>query len=193
MNENDLRVQRTRRLLREALIDLVTSHGYEPVTIRDITRKAQVGYKTFFRHYESKEALLKTIINETVLDFQKIILPPTTQNASELNTLTALRFAKEHAALMRVILQSSASDHLLTPFMHLGLEEGELSFSGSNVPDELVAHHFASSIISLLQWWLENDMVYPVEEMADYIDQLLIRPIKGLEQREGHKKTTGTN
>lgn len=183
MNENDLRVQRTRRLLREALIDLITSHGYEPVTIRDITSKAQVGYKTFFRHYESKEALLQAIIDETVSAFREVLLPPTMPNAPKKNTLAALHFSQAHAVLMRALLQSSASDQLLTPFMELGLKEGALSFSGSGIPDELVAHHFASSIISLLQWWLENDMAYPVEEMADYIDRLLIQPIKELNQR----------
>ncbi len=184
MNENDLRVQRTRRLLREALIELVISRGYEPVTIRDITRKAQVGYKTFFRHYGSKEALLKGILDELIEEFQEVFLAPTMPGASEHNTLAALRLAQEHSALMRAVFKSTASDQLLKPFMHFGLQEGELSFSGSDVPDELVAYHFASSIISLLQWWLENDMAYPVEEMAAYIDQLLIRPIKRLKQEE---------
>ena len=182
MNENDLRVQRTRRLLREALIDLITAHGYERVTIRDITQQAQVGYKTFFRHYESKDALLQTIIDDIIGGFQQALLAPTVPNAPERNTLTAVRYTKAHADLLRVILPSVASELFLTPIMDLALKEGKLFFADSDVPDELVAHHFASSMISLLQWWLENDRPYSIEEMAEYINRLLIRPIKRLKQ-----------
>lgn len=182
MNENDLRVQRSRALLQEALIALVTQNGYEAVTIRAITQQARVGYKTFFRHYESKEALLQTIIDEFMEEFQAVLLSPTAPNAAEQNTLTVLQFSQKHATLMRVILQSTAADQLLKPIMGFGRKEGKRFFSDSGIPDEIVAHHFASSLISLLRWWLTNERTYSVEAMAGYIDRLLIRPLKNLKQ-----------
>ena len=181
MNENDLRVQRTRRLLREALIDLVNSQGYDHTTIRDITRKAQVGYKTFFRHYESKEALLHAILGELIEDFQQATLSPGALNAVEKNTLTALQFAAAHQSLLRAILNSPASEQLLTPLVNMGLQDGKRFLGGSEIPDELVSYHFATSMISLTRWWLENNKAYSVEEMAAYINQLLLRPIQHLE------------
>ena len=66
MNENDLRVQRTRSLLRQALIELVQEQGYEPISVRDITKRAQVGYKTFYRHYDGKEALLQALVGSII-------------------------------------------------------------------------------------------------------------------------------
>ncbi|MEZ4727024.1 MAG: TetR/AcrR family transcriptional regulator [Caldilineaceae bacterium] len=180
MNENDLRVQRTRYLLQQALIDLVTSKDYDAVTIRDITRQARVGYKTFFRHYPSKEALLQTLIDEVIREFQAVRLAPETPNAPEQNTLTALRIADHHAPLLRVIFQSNRADQLLEPIMALAHQEGKRFFNVADVPGELVAHHFATSMISLLHWWLVNEQAYSLEEMADYIDRLLIRPLKEL-------------
>jgi len=184
MNENDLRVQRTRHLLQQALIDLVTSNGYEAVTIRDITRQAQVGYKTFFRHYGSKEALLQAIVDTFLEEFQSVRLSPATANATAQNTLAVLRFTQMHAALIQVILQSSAADQLLEPIGALAYQEGKSFFGDSGLPDELVAHHFASSMIHFLRWWLANDLLYPVEEMAEYMDRLLIRPLKALKQSQ---------
>ncbi len=180
MNEDDLRVQRTRRLLREALIDLVTDQGYEQITIREITQRAQVGYKTFFRHYASKDALLQTILDEIVEEFQAALLSPAAPNASDSNTRVAVQFAKEYAALLLMLLHSASSAQLLAPLTKLGLAEGRRFFSGSDLPDELVAHHFTASMLSLLQWWLEHDMPFSVDEMADYMNRLLIRPIKEL-------------
>lgn len=180
MNENDLRVQRTRHLLQEALIDLVISNGYEAVTIREITRQAQVGYKTFFRHYPSKEALLQAIVDTLLEEFQAVRLAPATPNATAQNTLAVLRFTQMHAPLIQVILQSSAADQLLAPIGALAYQEGKSFFGDSGLPDELVAHHFATSMLSLLRWWVTNDLPYSVEEMAGYMDRLVIQPLKNL-------------
>lgn len=182
MNENDLRVHRTRRLLREALIELASSRGYEQVTIRDITQHAQVGYNTFFRHYEGKDALLQSIVDDLIVEFQKILLPPTAPTAVQDNTLNALRFSMDHVDLIRVVLKSPVAEQCLTLLMDFALSEGGLRFGNSNLPDELVAHHFAFSMISLGRWWLEHDMPVPPEEMAHYIQQLLLEPLRRLQQ-----------
>lgn len=180
MNENDLRVQRTRRLLQQALIDLVISNGYEAVTIREITRLAQVGYKTFFRHYANKDALLQSIVDTFLEEFQEVRLAPATANATKQNTLAVLRFTQTHAPLIQAIFQSSAADQLLEPIMTFAQQEGQSFFGDSDIPDEIVAHHFATSMMSFLQWWVTNGLPYSVEEMADYIDRLVIQPLKNL-------------
>lgn len=180
MNENDLRVQRTRHLLQKAFIDLVISHGYEAVTIRGITRQAQVGYKTFFRHYPNKEALLQSIVDSFLEEFQTVRLAPATVDATKQNTLAVLHFAQAHAPLIQAILQSSAADQLLVPIMTFARQEGRNFFGDSDIPDQIVAHHFATSMISFLRWWVTNDLPYSVEEMAEYMDRLLIQPLKDL-------------
>ena len=180
MNENDLRVQRTRSLLRQALIDLVKSQGYESISIRDITKKAQVGYKTFYRHYEGKEALLQALVDEKIGEFQRVLAPPSDPAASHKNTMAGLIYMETNAELFLMILNSSAADQLLNAIIELALEEGRLTFKSNLIPDELMAHHFAASIISLIRWWLETGMEISKETMVEYIDQLLFRPMKNL-------------
>jgi len=48
MDKADRRVVRTRRLLKEALLDLVNQGPYEKITIRDINGRADIGHATFF-------------------------------------------------------------------------------------------------------------------------------------------------
>lgn len=54
----DRRVQRTRRRLKEALLQLIEERSYDGITIEDITEKADVGRSTFYSHFNSKEDLL---------------------------------------------------------------------------------------------------------------------------------------
>src|SRR5256886_15965264 len=67
MEIQDRRVKRTQHLLARALIALTLEKGYEVVTIRDITERADIGYATFFRHYHSKDELLQDV-SEVVIE-----------------------------------------------------------------------------------------------------------------------------
>jgi AcrR family transcriptional regulator len=59
----DRRVQKTRNLLQDALIDLVAEKGYESVTIQEILDKANVGRSTFYAHFQDKDQLLHSILD----------------------------------------------------------------------------------------------------------------------------------
>ena len=54
----DRRVQKTRKLLLDALVSLILEKGYDEVSIQDIIDRANVGRSTFYAHYENKEQLL---------------------------------------------------------------------------------------------------------------------------------------
>jgi Bacterial regulatory proteins, tetR family len=61
--QNDRRIQKTKKLLAEALRQLMMEKDYDAVTIQDITERANVGRSTFYAHYESKEQLVLNNIN----------------------------------------------------------------------------------------------------------------------------------
>ena len=72
--EPDRRIRRTRRALTDALISLTSEHPYRSIQVRDITDRADVGYATFYRHYESKDDLMLAIFAEisVELEFQRV-------------------------------------------------------------------------------------------------------------------------
>ena len=62
-NDLDRRVQKTRRLLQDALIELVTEKSYESISIREILDRANVGRSTFYAHFQDKDQLLHSILD----------------------------------------------------------------------------------------------------------------------------------
>lgn len=67
MEENfkeDLRVIRTRKLLCNALFELLEVMPYEKISVTDICNKALVHRATFYNHFEDKEQLLEYAIDE---------------------------------------------------------------------------------------------------------------------------------
>ena len=64
MKGNDRRVQRTHQLLRGALVALIQEKGFEALTVQDIIDRANVGRATFYAHFDNKEDLLVSGLEE---------------------------------------------------------------------------------------------------------------------------------
>src|SRR5260370_35608344 len=75
MEIQDRRVRRTQQLLARALIALTLEKGYEAVTIRDITERADIGYATFFRHYRDKDQLLEDVLDVVLSELICLLCP----------------------------------------------------------------------------------------------------------------------
>jgi AcrR family transcriptional regulator len=60
----DRRVERTEQLLRSALLELIEEKGFESLTVQDIIDRANVGRATFYTHFDNKEDLLISGLDE---------------------------------------------------------------------------------------------------------------------------------
>lgn len=54
----DRRIRRSKKLIQEAFLSLLTEKGYTDVSIQDILDRADVGRTTFYTYYRSKEDLM---------------------------------------------------------------------------------------------------------------------------------------
>ncbi len=180
MESHDRRFKRTQQLLAKALIALTLKNGYEAVTIRDITEYANVGYATFFRHYQSKDALLRDV-SDVVLEDLKSLLPGSPKVDVEAVGVPLFRYVQEHAKIIHVLLRSRGTSSLVQHIIEITsqdvLDENE-PLEGSIVPAEIAAHHLIDSSISLIQWWLEHDMPYTPEHMGAIFHILIIQPTR---------------
>ncbi|HEY7835381.1 MAG TPA: TetR/AcrR family transcriptional regulator [Ktedonobacterales bacterium] len=183
MDGQDRRVRRTQRLLAQALIALTLERGYEAVTIRDITERADIGYATFFRHYRDKDALLHDVLEVVLSELMGLLRPPEPHaDPATIGTLI-FRYVGEHRAVCRVLLSSPGSAALVRHMIETGtrgvLEENAPLASGA-VPPEVAAHHLVASSIALIEWWLEHDLPYPPERMGSIYARLIVEPTSAI-------------
>lgn len=173
----DRRVQRTRLLLRQALLNLILERGYDAVSIQDITDRADVGRATFYLHYKDKEDLLlevmQTIVEAFEQRFQQIPLEAWAL-ADGAPVEQVFQYAGEHAALYRAIMNGqggfnvSRRLHAIIARSHRQVVEAQMAQGNISprVPLDFLCNYFAGSVLTLVFWWLENDQPYPPDEMA---------------------------
>ena len=80
--KEDIRIQKTRRDLRKAILDLITEKSIEKISVKEICDKAMVNRITFYKYYEDKFTLLDDTINE----IRDEIKEKTLQNNYVINT-----------------------------------------------------------------------------------------------------------
>lgn len=182
----DRRVKRTQRLLAQALIALTLERGYDTVTIRDITQRADIGYATFFRHYHDKDALLEDVL-QVVLEELLDRLQPQHTDGQEMDPaevgMLIFEYIRDHSEVCRVLLGSQGPASLVRRVVEEGAQRvvhEHTPRQGGAVPVEIAANHVVAATIALIQWWLNHDMPYPPQRMGIIYAELIYRPASTL-------------
>jgi AcrR family transcriptional regulator len=176
MITGDRRVRRTQHLLARALIDLTLEKGYEAVTIRDLTERADVGYATFFRHYRDKDALLEDVLDVVLGELSGLLAPIAPGGDPVAVGALLFRYVQAHHEVVRVLLGSRA---LLARVLAVGTAQivaAQRPRPDSPVPPDLAAHHLVAASIALVAWWLDHGQPYPPERMGLIYHELIARP-----------------
>ena len=65
-NRLQKRASRTRRRLKEAALDVFSEKSVDSATVEEITEKADLGKGTLYQHFEDKEEIVITLVEEAV-------------------------------------------------------------------------------------------------------------------------------
>ncbi len=179
----DRRILRTKRLLRKALIALALEKGYRHVTIQEVTTQADIGYRTFFRHYSSLDDLLKDVA-QSVLDELSTRLA-LYEPVADLQLLTEkgthlFAYIRKNENIFRVLLLDESAAPLLRPLVEGSRANIAASLESANVqgfPIPIIANHLIVSTFALMRWWMENDFPYPPKFMGQVFTGLIIQPV----------------
>lgn len=119
------------RLLTESR-DLYLDVGFARFSLREVARRSGISAPAVYRHFESKEALLREVCAEGFRIFSSYLLRALGEaNARRRMAATAdqyRRFAHEHPRDYRVIFMGAAEDVALAPPRKTGQREPTFQF-----------------------------------------------------------------
>lgn len=180
--KTDPRVRRTRRMLRDALVSLILKKDFSSISIKEITEKADVAYITFFRHYDSMDELLMEVLEDGLKELMTRI--ETLASQSDTSALEAegkfiFEYVGEQSELFRILFKSQSISRIRKKI----IRNIALVFQKSCMPltklnnqttIEITSNHIATSLLSLIEWWLENKMTPSAKEMGKVYKSLII-------------------
>jgi AcrR family transcriptional regulator len=178
----DPRVKRTRRLLRDALVSLILEKDFASISIKEITERAEVAYITFFRHYESLDQLLMEILDEGLEELQahiETLAKQSETSALETEGRLIFEYIGQKVDLFRILFKSQSVTrvrkkvvrNIAAIFQRSCLP---LARSGNPTATAILSNHIATSLLALIEWWLDNHMKPAPAQMGKVYKSLII-------------------
>ena len=174
----DPRALRSRDALHRALLDLLEAKPFDQITIREITALAGIGYTTYFRHYETKDALLDAVMSEQVNSLINLSIP--ILQAQDLRSAceSLFSYVKDHRAIWSTLLTGGAAGTIRDEFLRLVRETPVVrKSSAGNLPTELGMTLIVSGTLELLAWWLRQPTLVAISEMAAVHESVVVTPV----------------
>jgi AcrR family transcriptional regulator len=177
----DRRVQRTRKLLQDALFALILEKGYEAVTIQDIIDRANVGRSTFYGHFVDKQELFLSRFEEL-----RVFLAQQQAGSADQTVRTfsfsrgMVEHAQSHLPLYRAMVGKQSGAVVVRHMQQMisSLVRNELALlvpeDATPTPRELVVQYTVSAFMGLLIWWADHEAPYPAARMDAIFQQLVL-------------------
>jgi AcrR family transcriptional regulator len=183
MIKTDRRAERTRELLRKALIELIAERGYDAITIQDIVDRAGIGRTTFYLHYNNKNELFMSCHQAIMIEFHLGLPHPLSREellSPEIPSEMASTYQhlEKGRALLYPIFQGKDSQLILRQIRERSAREIETNLravfteADSMIPLSMLSNYLAGAQIALMQWWLEKRRPYSPETLVKTFHRL---------------------
>lgn len=167
----NVRVRRTRTLLRQALVELIEERGFDRVTVGQITERAMVSRAAFYRNYRDKYQLVEEIFDEAAAAL--IDKTGGDSDADRIRRLEAFyNGVARYDRLYRALLGRKGS-----PWFAARIQDTVTSMTATHLPlpapvDDLIATLLGGMFLNSVTWWLTHDRPVPARDMATHYARL---------------------
>lgn len=180
----DPRIIRTRRLLINALKDLIISEDVDSVTIRKIVERAEVNRSTFYLHFQDKQDIISQLQDGILEELEQIMINQIYDNKAAKNeflrnkvptetTMHFFEYIKSNAAIFQNMLyENDFREKVIQRLKNEALKYNNSLWEATYV---------ANGTLGIINYWLGNEMKETVLEMSLWYDKITLFPTEKLE------------
>lgn len=188
----DRRVERTRKALRGALIELILEKGYEAISVCDIVERANIGRSTFYMHYSSRDAVFSDSFRALEISLRAALQNGDNRQAPGAPPrlrYTGLLFAHvdDHRHLYRALAGQRggvlAAAHIRRILFDLVREDFQSRPGGrADCPTahDGAVHFVVGAITGVLSWWLEHKTAWNSEQVDGFLATMIAPGLSGV-------------
>ena len=172
---------RSRRLIREAFLELLRHKPYEKITVTDIVALADINRSTFYAHYPDVRGLVEELVKD-VLDRSETLARETDMTAFLSDPMpflsTLISYGQENAELYALLCRS---DFAMRQMEQLKLTLMERAITSVDIPERIrtsPAFHiqmgfFIGGVINIYVLWLQGNLKCTVDDITEQLALLI--------------------
>ena len=173
-NPEDRRARRTRRLLKESLLEMMKQKRFSEISVRDVTDSADMNRTTFYLHYTDTTQLLQSMEEDLLTEAQMLVNAHIQETVADgsLRPVFApiLDFVVEHREVCTILFEnnevSQFAEHLQQLIHRNGTEVIRAWFQPMDDQQLSYLLRFITyGLIGLIREWFQKNMDLPKEEL----------------------------
>ena len=174
---------RSRKLINEALADLLTEKPLDKITVTDVVKRADSNRGTFYAHYRDIPDVVDHLIQQTFSAIRDAMIAQTEMPSNMgLVFLTAIQtILEEDLSFYRKILNSSASslmqEQLVSIVLDFLVEHKDRFYQGSQEEYQIAIRFCAGGLSNLYRDWFSGKLTCSLSELTQMGDALIQRII----------------
>ena len=174
----DKRVRKTKKLLLDALTELMKEKKVNKITVKELTYLADVNRSTFYLYYKDIFDMVDRVETEIIEDFSLVFEEFSTKEATYENTLSfftyVFEFVEDNSDMCNILLGPDGEYSFMEKFKEV-LKHSQPSLKSKNTKfkNEFFMPFILSGCIGTIQRWLEGEMKIPTVDMAKFITDMI--------------------
>ena len=174
---------RSKKLINEALADLLTEKPLDKITVTDVVSRADINRGTFYAHYKDIPDVVDHLIHQTFSALRDALIaqPLTPPNVGMTLLSTIQGILEQDLVFYRKILNSSASsimqEQLVSIVMDFMLEHKDRFYPGSQAEYQFAIRFCAGGLSNLYRDWFAGKLSCSLSELTQIGNALISKVI----------------
>lgn len=172
---------RSRRMIREAYMELLKEKDLSKITVTDIISSADLNRATFYAHYPDVRGVTEEIENEIIEKMLEVLkefqFTSFFRNPAPL-LLKISRYLEEDTDFYRILVRANGSEIFMEKLKKVFSDH---MLNDSDIPEsmrqskmvELRVCYFAGGIVNLYKQWFRGDLNCTLNDIALEVSKLL--------------------
>ena len=166
----DLRVRRTRESIRKAFSEMLLEMPYDKITVTELSNRANINKKTFYRHYAILDDLLEEMEGEFARPFAKLTTGLRYPDDTDAITREFLLYSAQQGPVYDAMISSGMHDGIMNKVLEEMGAERSIAFDppqGWSAKEwSLYLSHVNSAQVRVYKQWVDDGREVPVSRMV---------------------------
>lgn len=163
-------------------MELMTEKCFDDITIQDIANRANVNRGTIYLHYQDKFDLLDQLIESHLHEMGEMDAWACRLDWSDALIPYFEYFEKNYLFFSTMLAGKGAPSAFRTRLLAAFVEgfKGEIdreSGKNADLSEDVILQYTGIAYVGMIEWWIQNGMPYPPQEMAKQVGALLGRSL----------------
>ena len=181
--KEDLRVVKTKEIIRNTFKNMILEMDYDYITIKELTERAKINRKTFYLHYDSLDDLLLEIQNSLANNFIEKQVSYT--NLEDMKYLIGLFFesANKDPLDERILCSGSyrnISDRINKKVMDYRKKTNRGAFSDNEAYENIIFAYYGANSAIIYRQWVADGKKLSLEEVKELAIKLVCHGLESI-------------